>query len=305
MRPFAATLAAAAFALGLLAGPAQATFHLIQVREVYPGSAANPDAEYVELQMWRGSQNFVGGHFVRSYNAGGGVVATSPFPANVPNGANQSTLVLATPAAAEQLGIVADAPLAPAGQLSPAGGAVCWEEIDCVSWGSFAGGLPSPAGSPVAPGGIPDGMAIRRSLARGCPTLLDSADDSDDSVADFEITTPSPRPNSVPPSETACPSTGQGGSGEPGRGEDRPQTSLRRKPPKRTSDRTPTFRFGSNAADAKFECRLDRKPYRRCRSPFTTKPLALGSHLFRVRAVDHGLIDPTPASYRFRVVQPG
>jgi len=297
---------ASTVALGMLLAPAvSATFHLIQVREVYPGSAANPGAEFVELQMWKGGQNFVAGHFVRTYNAGGGVVATSAFPANVANGASQSTLVLATAAATEQFGITADAALAPDEQLSPGGGAVCWEEIDCVAWGNFSGSLPSPAGSPVASGGIPDGMAIRRSLARGCPTLLDSADDSDSSAADFEAASPFPRPNSAPPSETPCASTGQAGGGEPAHDEDRPQTSLRRKPPKRTSDRTPTFRFGSNAADAKFECKLDRKPYRRCRSPFTTKPLTLGSHLFRVRAVDHGLADSTPASYRFRVAQPG
>jgi hypothetical protein len=292
-------------ALGMLLSPvASATFHLIQVREVYPGSAASPGAEFVELQMWKSGENFVGGHFLRSYNATGGVVATSSFPANAPNGANQSTLLLATPAAAEQFGIVADAALAPAGQLSPSGGAVCWEEIDCVAWGSFSGSLPSPAGAPTAPAGVADGQAIRRSIARGCPTLLDAVDDSDESAADFEPASPLPRPNSVPPSERLCPFGGQSGAGGPAQGQNRPETTLRRKPSKRTRDRTPTFRFSSSSPDARFECRLDRRPYRSCRSPFTTSRLALGSHRFRVRAVDQGLPDPTPASYRFRVVSP-
>lgn len=298
---------AALVAVACLIAPAEAgaSFHLMQVREVYPGSAAAPEAEYVELQMWSGGENFVGGHFVRSHDASGAVVATSTFPANLPNGANQSTLVLATPQAEAQFGIAADGALSPAGQLSPSGGAVCWEAIDCVSWGSFAGTLPSPTGAPAASAGISDGMGIRRSIARGCATLLDPADDSNDSAADFAATPPEPRPNSVPPSERRCASSGaSGGGGSPSQEEDKPQTTLRRKPPKRTADRTPTFRFTSNAQDARFECKLDRKRYRPCRSPFTSKRLKLGPHRFRVRAVDRGLEDATPASYRFTVVPP-
>lgn len=301
LRPLAAALVAGACLLAPAA--AGASFHLMQVREVYPGSIANPDAEYVELQMWSGGETFVGGHFVRTYDASGAVVATSTFPANVPDGANQSTLVLATPQAEAQFGIVADAALSPAGQLSPSGAAACWEAIDCVSWGNFAGTLPSPASAPAASSGIPDGMAIRRSIARGCATLLDPADDSNDSAADFVAASPEPRPNSVPPSERRCASsTPEGGPGSPSPGEDAPQTTLRRKPPKRTADRSPTFRFISNAQDARFECKLDRKRYQACRSPFTAKRLALGPHRFQVRAVDHGLKDPSPASYRFTVV---
>lgn len=301
LRPLVAALVAGACLLA--PASAGASFHLMQVREVYPGSAAAPEAEYVELQMWSGGENFVGGHFVRSYDATGAVVATSTFPANVPNGAIQSTLLLATPQAEAQFGIVADAALVPSKQLSPGGGAVCWEAIDCVSWGNFSGTLPSPAGTPALPAGIPDGMAIGRSISRGCATLLDPADDSNDSAADFAATSPAPRPNSVPPSERRCTSGGGSGSGSPSQEEDEPRTALRRKPPKRTADRTPTFRFTSNAQDARFECKLDRKRYRPCRSPFTTKRLGLGPHRFRVRAVDHGLEDRTPASYRFAVVR--
>jgi hypothetical protein len=286
--------------------PAAATFHLIQVREIYPGSAANPDAEYVELQMWSSGQNFVDGHFLRSYDAGGGVIATSTFTANVAGGANQSTLVLATPQAEAQFGIAGDAALAPAGQLSPTGGAVCWETIDCVAWGSFSGALPSPAGSSASASGISDGMALRRSIARGCATLLDSADDTNQSLTDLEAVFPAPRPNSVPPSERSCVGTGGGVSGSPSGERRAPQTLLRRKPPRRTRDRTPSFRFVVDEAEAHFECRLDRKHFRRCGSPFTSRRLAYGPHRFQVRAVtSNGLADPTPAAYRFRVVRPG
>lgn len=291
--------------LGLSATPALANFHLVKVREVYPGSAASPDAEFVELQMYSSGQNLVGGHFVRAYDAGGAVVATSTFPGNVANSANQSTMVLATPQAEAEFSFTADAALSPAGQLSPAGGAVCWETIDCVSWGSFSGSLPSPAGTPASPGEIPDGIALRRSIARGCATALDPADDSDQSQADFEAVFPSPRPNAVAPSEKTCSGTGGGGSGPPADDHGAPQTTLRKKPSKRTHDRTPTFRFSSSEDGSRFECKLDRKPFRPCASPFTAKRLPFGRHRFQVRAVGRdGAKDPTPASYRFRVLPP-
>ena len=174
-RARSASLAAfVAALLALLTAPAaQATFHLIQVREVYPGSALEPEAEYVELQMYAGGQNHVKGHKLRTYDASGAVTGTSTFAADVPNGANQSTIVLATPAASEAFGFTPDTSLASPGALLPAGGAVCWEELDCVSWGSFSGSLPSPAGAPASAGGIPDGMALRRTIARGCSTALD------------------------------------------------------------------------------------------------------------------------------------
>jgi hypothetical protein len=297
---------AGALGVGLIAAPAaQATFHLMQIREIYPGTLAGPESEYVELQMWSGGQNHVQGHFLRTYDAGGALVATSTFPADVPQGANQSTIVLATPKAEEQFGIVGDASLSGPGLLSPAGGAVCWEAIDCASWGSFSGSLPSPAGSPASAAGIPDGMSLRRTIARGCATALDPADDSDDSAADFSPAAPLPRPNSVAPSEQACASGGPGAApGSPNQnGVLAPQTLLRRLPPKRSRDRTPTFRFASDIAAARFECRLDRKPFRRCRAPFTTRVLAFGPHRFRVRAIAGGLVDPSPASYRFKVLR--
>jgi hypothetical protein len=289
--------------LALLAWPpgtALATFHVMQVREVYPGSTANPDSEYVELQMWAADQNLVAGHVLRSYDAAGDPVSSAAFAANVPDGVNQSTLLLATPQAESQFGVAADASLA-AGSLAPGGGAVCWEAIDCVAWGSFSGTLPSPAGAPAAAAGIPDGMALRRSISRGCPTALDFEDDRDDSAADFSAVFPAPRPNAVAPTEIPCGGGGPGG----GAGGRAPDTFLRGKPRRRTRDRTPTFRFGASVTGARFECKLDRRPFRSCRSPFTARPrLRLGRHRFAVRATDAaGRTDPTPARYRFRVLR--
>lgn len=68
LRKLSATiLLGSAAAAALLATPAGATFHEMSIREVYPAG----DAGYVELQMWAGGQNFVGGHHLVVYGAGG------------------------------------------------------------------------------------------------------------------------------------------------------------------------------------------------------------------------------------------
>ena len=299
------TLIVALASLLALAWPAaaSATFHEMSIREVYPGSLAQPESEYVELQMWAAGQNHVEGHVLKTYNASGGTTSTNTFASDVSGSANQSTILLATSAAEAEFGVSGDTALS-AGKLDPAGGAVCWENLDCVSWGSFSGSLPSPAGSPAA--AIPDGMALRRTISPGCATLLEPTDDHDNSAADFSAVFPAPRPNSVAPSERGCSGGGESGPGSgPGGPSQKgaPQTTLRRKPGKKTHDRTPTFRFASDEPGSTFQCKLDNKPFRPCRSPFTTKRLSLGHHTFKVRARDDsGKLDPSPASYGFKVI---
>jgi hypothetical protein len=293
-----------AIGLTLTPTPAAADFHLVSIREVFPGETAAPSAQYVELQAYTGGQNFVADHSVTFYDASGAPFPAETFDKDVTDGRNQMTFVMAAPEAESRFGIAADETMAP-GLISPAGGAVCWASLDCVSWGSFNGSLPSSAGSPAAPAGIPDGMALRRTIAPGCPTLLEASDDRDDSATDFTTVFPSPRPNSVAPSETTCAGAGGGQAGPGQRDKGRaPQTVLRRRPPQRSRDRTPTFRFDSAAAGASFECKLDRRPFRACRSPFTARRLSYGLHSFRVRARDAtGRLDPTPALDTFRVVR--
>lgn len=300
VRRFAASLAVALAVPALCAPGALATFHLMSIREVYTGFTGDPNAEYVELQMYSSGQDQVEGRRISTFDAAGNLVKENPFPADVPNSVNQSTIVMATPEAEAKFGFIADGALSPSGQLEPGGGAVCWEEIDCVTWGSVSDSPLSPSGPPF-PGAIPEGMALRRTIAPGCPTLLEASDDRDSSALDFSPVFPAPRPNSVAPTERACPSsTGELGNG-PGAGP--PQTKLRRKPPKRGHDRTPTFGFASDESGSTFQCRLDRRPFRACRSPFTAPRLALGRHTFRVRARDHsGELDPSPASYAFKIV---
>jgi hypothetical protein len=74
------------------------------------------------------------------------------------------------------------------------------------------------------------------------------------------------------------------------------------KRPIRTPGRRVEFAFGSSDVGSRFECKLDRRPYRACASPYRRK-VGLGEHEFRVRAVDRqGLADRTPAVFRWRVV---
>jgi hypothetical protein len=301
-----------ATALGLLllgAQPAAATFHEMMIREVYPGSLAHPGSEYVELQMWAAGQNFVGGHQIGFYSSSGGLVGTATFSHDVSGDASQSTLVAATSEAEADFGFGADAAFAP-GLLDPAGGAVCWESLDCVAWGNFTGLAKSPVGPAAAAGGIPDGMALRRTIEPGCATLLEPGDDRDSSAVDFSPVFPAPRPNSVIPSEHACaPQEITGGDANPeggsaGAGGKRPQTRLRRHPSRKTTDRTPTFGFAASLAGSTYLCELDATRFKLCRSPFTAPRMALGSHVFRVKArAPGGAADRSPAVYRFDVVK--
>lgn len=290
----------ALLAAAVLASPACATFHLIKIREVYPGSAAAPDSGYVELQMYSSGQNHVQGHALTVYDAKGSPTGTFTFPADVANAANQQTILIGDSGVQAAFGVVPD--LVDAGlALAPGGGAACWAgTIDCVSWGAFAGSTASPSGAPADPLGIPDGMALRRTIAPGCPTLLQASDDSDDSATDFADATPAPRPNSVPPSETGCGPTGEQGPG--GNSAGRPQTRFRHVPGRVVRGPRAVFHFASSEPGSTFLCRLDRSRFKRCRSPLVLRHLHGGAHVFRVEArAPGGATDRTPATWRFRV----
>lgn len=83
-----------------------------------------------------------------------------------------------------------------------------------------------------------------------------------------------------------------------------PETSITAGPRRITTKRTVTFRFRANEAWSTFRCRLDGGNWRRCSSPKRYRNLALGRHVFRVRAVDlSGNVDATPARWAFRIVR--
>jgi hypothetical protein len=81
-----------------------------------------------------------------------------------------------------------------------------------------------------------------------------------------------------------------------------PATRLMKKPPKDTTKRWAKFAFSADQPGSSFECKLDRQPFKRCRSPFK-KSVKPGAHTFHVRAVDsEGGHDLTPAVFHWKVM---
>lgn len=201
------TSCAASLALAVSAvAPAQAAFHLMKVVEVFPGSVAAPNAQYVVLQMHAAGQNLVQGHFIRVYDATGAPIGTFTFNAAVPVGTNQSKILIATTEAATFFAVGANLAMQPI--LPAAGGKVCFDAVpeDCVAWGNYSGSAVG-VGTPFnAAGGLVSGSAaIRRLNGFGSPTVLEAGDDTDNCANDFVLGMPAPRNNAgqqgvVPPS---------------------------------------------------------------------------------------------------------
>jgi hypothetical protein len=80
-----------------------------------------------------------------------------------------------------------------------------------------------------------------------------------------------------------------------------PETSLGKRPKKQTERRRAKFTFSSEAG-ATFKCRLDRRAFVPCASPFV-KRVKPGKHTFQVEAIDAaGNIDGTPATAKWKVL---
>jgi hypothetical protein len=104
-------------------------------------------------------------------------------------------------------------------------------------------------------------------------------------------------------STTTGTSGGSGAAGANGGGADpAPATQLTKHPAKLTTKLMAKFTFTANESGVRFECKLDRQPFKACVSPFK-KRVRLGRHRFKVRAVDaKGQADPTPAVFSWQVV---
>lgn len=111
---------------------------------------------------------------------------------------------------------------------------------------------------------------------------------------------------------TAEPGGGSGGGGkdkEKPKGKEKGKAGKDKKAPettivkKKIKGRTAKFSFVSSEARSTFQCRLDKKPFKPCRSPKKYKHLKPGKHVFEVRATDPaGNRDKTPATRKFRVL---
>jgi hypothetical protein len=200
-----------------VAPAARGNHHEIKISEVFHGSGANIDAEFVELQMYSPGQNvFVGNTPRIRFYIETGSTGFAEFTTN-PTGGSQRTILAATTQAVTDLALpTPDLTYADGNYLANTGGAVCFESvpfgnIDCAAYGDYNNainnlpGIGTPETAPAL------GSSIARSIAPGCPTLLEASDDTGDSATDFVLLdTPTPRPSSTTPTEMAC---GGGGGG--------------------------------------------------------------------------------------------
>lgn len=291
-----------AFAVAVLAlalpSSAGATFHLMKVSEV---SNVN-GSQFVELQMYSGGQNLVGGHHLQSYDAGGTVIDEFQFPADVGQGGNQRTILAAYDPGTLPGGTTADFP--GTGLPVPNNGTVCFMDtiapalpIDCVTYGTVTA-TPFPTGTPAQTLPFdPGSNTLQRTIAPNCPTALDAADDTGDSATDFSLAAPTPRNNATAPTEVPCP--GQPGGGGGGDTND-PQTTITTEPKNRSVKRKAKWAFTSDEPGSTFECKLDGKGFKPCDSPYV-KRVKVGRHKFEVAAIDPaGNRDETPDRDRFK-----
>jgi CSLREA domain-containing protein len=108
----------------------------------------------------------------------------------------------------------------------------------------------------------------------------------------------------------ADPSTGGGGSsgggGNHGGGSTpdttAPKVTITKAPKAKSASTTAKFKFKSNEAGSKFQCKLDKGKFKNCRSPKTYKKLKPGKHLFKVRATDKAGNVSKPAKRKFTVL---
>lgn len=272
---------------------AHATFHEVLISELYPGSVAAPQSSFLELQMYSPGQNLVGGHTITLYHADGSPIGTFTFPKDLPNpSVDQQTMLVGDSGVAGAFGVTPD--LVDAGfDIPAAGGAACWDGLDCVAWGNFSGQTLPSGGIPADAAGIPDGKAIERRISGGaCSNRLEPADDSDDSDSDFFDGTPSPVAYTTVPTPPACTPPAPA-----------PTVTIDAKPPSFTNSTEAKFSFHPSSAATGFECRLDLGSYKDCTTEMKIVypgPLTEGTHNFRVRASNANGIG-APATYVWTV----
>ena len=81
-----------------------------------------------------------------------------------------------------------------------------------------------------------------------------------------------------------------------------PNTRILRGPSRVTFKRLAKFHFTSTEAQSTFQCKVDKRAWRGCRSPYKRRVSPGAKHLFKVRAIDRfGNVDPTPARFGWRV----
>ena len=82
-----------------------------------------------------------------------------------------------------------------------------------------------------------------------------------------------------------------------------PDTKKGKGPKKKTTKRKATFKFSTAVPGATFQCSLDDKAYKPCKSPKKLKKVKPGKHTFEAQAVNAGVPDPTPARWKWKVLK--
>jgi len=164
-------------------------------------------------------------------------------------------------------------------------------------------------GSPaVDKGSAFGGSADQRGLPRPVdfPMIgdLEGGDASD--IGAFELQFP------LPPAGAAPGAVAESPPGPPGHviaipaDTTPPNTRIVRAPTRVTLDRFAKFRFASTEAQSHFQCKVDGRRWRECRSPYKQRVARGNNHVFKVRAIDRfGNVDPTPARFGWRVKELG
>ena len=80
-----------------------------------------------------------------------------------------------------------------------------------------------------------------------------------------------------------------------------PQTGFKSHPQKKATSHKAKFKFKANESGAKFQCKLDRKKFKKCGKRFKATVEA-GTHVLQVRAIGAGGADPTPAKFKWSVL---
>jgi hypothetical protein len=179
--------------LVLVPGPASASQHNMYIDEIFGGVGYAPNAQFLELRMWNGGQQFVNGADVTTFDNDGTQVATEAFTADEGNGTQGASILVGTAEAATLFGVPLDLEFDDP-FLSPSGkacfGSSTSSFYDCVTWGDYIGPQPQ---SPVNnPEGLVQGASFRRTYGSNG---IDGTDDHNDNERDFIIDTPDPRNN--------------------------------------------------------------------------------------------------------------
>lgn len=190
----------------------------IKIRQIHPDNNVL-GGDWVELQIAGGGDNTVNGKVIRTFDPGGSQNNTTYAIPGTPTPNMQDQRLILVSSLFTPMGVSSDfTPMPTELDMTGMDGAVCitqndgptYTPIDCVSYGNFTGSIPS-AGTPAVQ--TPFGSTLERNITRGCATALDAADDTNNSAADFALSTNPPRDNATTPTETPCQAAGGGGAG--------------------------------------------------------------------------------------------